>query len=129
MKLWFKILSVVVITFCFGTRALSGEATFEGRKDAMAECFISTRLDREFTLSDLADAYDFVGSSFILSGQVDLPGDEGVDKEKGGLFKLLSYQDSVLKSHHAICKEKFREYLVAKHIQGFYTYWVGRLVI
>ena len=130
MKLWLKILSVVVITFCFWTRAMSGEVAWAQRMDATAECSVPARLNGRFTLSDLTKAYDFIGSSFILPGQIDLPGDTATDKEKRGSFlKSFSYQDSVLKSHHVICLEKFRDYLFTKHIQGFYIYWIGCLVI
>ena len=130
MKFWLKILSVVIITFCFGINVLSGENTFEGRTENRTEYFASTRLDGEFTLSDLARTYDFVGGAFILSASIDLPGDTGIEKEKrGGLSKLLSCHDSILKSHHIICQEKFREYLFTKHVHGFYIYRIGRLVI
>lgn len=130
MKLWLKILSVVVITLCLGNRAMSGEMASVQCVDATAECSVPARLNGRFTLGDLTKAYDFVGSSFMLPGQIDLPGDTGTDKEKkGGFLKSFSYQDSVLKSHHVIRLEKFRDYLFKKHVQGSYIHWIDRLVI
>lgn len=130
MKLWLKILSVVVITFCFGSRVMSGEVTLAQDVDATAECPVPVRLNGRFTLGDLTKAYNFIGSSFILPGQIDLSGDTSTDKEKKvGFLKSFSYQDSVLKSLHVIRLEKFRDYLFKKHVQGSYIHWIDRLVI
>ena len=121
MKLWLKILSVVVITFCFGSRVMSGEVTLAQDVDATAECPVPVRLNGRFTLGDLTKAYDFIGSSFILPGQIDLSGDTSTDKEKKvGFLKSFSYQ---------IRLEKFRDYLFKKHVQGSYIHWIDRLVI
>ena len=97
----------------------------ERRMEITGESMNSSEITATFSAIDLTDVYDFLEKSFMLTDTVDLPEDVEIQKDKRvSAAKEMLEQDLDGKNSHEIF-----DYLSMKHIQGFYIYWMNKMII
>lgn len=94
------------------------------------ESMNSSEITATFSAIDLTDVYDFLEKSFMLTDIVDLPEDVEIQKDKRvSSAKEILKQGIDGKNSHDAWRDEIFDYLSMKHIQGFYIYWMNKMII
>ena len=102
----------------------------ERRVETTGESMNSSEITATFSAIDLTDVYDFLEKSFMLTDIVDLPEDVEIQKDKRvSSAKEILKKDIDGKNSHDAWRDEIFDYLSMKHIQGFYIYWMNKMII
>ena len=102
----------------------------ERRMEITGESMNSSEITATFSAIDLTDVYDFLEKSFMLTDIVDLPEDVEIQKDKRvRSAKEILKQGIEGKNSHDAWRDEIFDYLSMKHIQGFYIYWMNKMII
>ncbi|WP_294140997.1 hypothetical protein [uncultured Sanguibacteroides sp.] len=125
-----RIILILVVSLSVGAEPLQ-KAIYEGED---ANSIVSENYQMSFslpvTVDKLMNAYDWIGSSFVLMPTVDLPAESELQKgrwfdssarsNRQTMIALLKYTDSY---------RKIEGHLFERHIQGFYIYMLNKIII
>ena len=118
MKWILRAIPILLLMVCFGGQAMPEDMPRERRVETTGESMNSSEITATFSAIDLTDVYDFLEKSFMLTDIVDLPEDVEILKQGiDGKNSLDAWRDEIF------------DYLSMKHIQGFYIYWMNKMII
>lgn len=129
---WFtRVISIIIFTLCLGVQVVPEEVMACQEVDMADEISDhSSQLWSSSVVNGLPTAYDFLGKSFILTGQGDFSSDQESQKMKWHTsVERFSYRKVALKCPDVVGQEQFYEILFSKHIQGYYIYWIDGLIV
>lgn len=130
MKWILRVISILLLMVCFGGQAMPEDMPRERRMEITGESMNSSEITATFSVIDLTAVYDFLEKSFMLTDIVDLPEEVEVQKDKRVSFtKEVLEQSFDGKNGHDTWRDEIFEYLSMKHIQGFYIYWMYKMII
>ena len=102
----------------------------ERRVETTGESMNSSEITATFSAIDLTAVYDFLEKSFMLTDIVDLPEEVEIQKDKRvSSAKEILKQCIDGKNSHDAWRDEIFDYLSMKHIQGFYIYWMNKMII
>lgn len=130
MKWILRAIPILLLMVCFGGQAMPEEMSRERRMEITGESMNSSEITATFSAIDLTDVYDFLEKSFMLTDIVDLPEDVEIQKDKRvSSAKEILKQGIEGKNSHDAWRDEIFDYLSMKHIQGFYIYWMNKMII
>ena len=130
MKWILRAIPILLLMVCFGGQAMPGDMPRERRVETTGESMNSSEITATFSAIDLTDVYDFLEKSFMLTDIVDLPEDVEIQKDKRvSSAKEILKQGIEGKNSHDARRDEIFDYLSMKHIQGFYIYWMNKMII
>ena len=130
MKWILRAIPILLLMVCFGGQAMPEDMPRERRMEITGESMNSSEITATFSAIDLTDVYDFLEKSFMLTDIVDLPEDVEIQKDKRvSSAKEILKQSIDGKNSHDAWRDEIFDYLSMKHIQGFYIYWMNKMII
>ena len=126
MKWILRAIPILLLMVCFGGQAMPENMPRERRVETTGESMNSSEITATFSAIDLTVVYDFLEKSFMLTDIVDLPEDVEIQKDK----RVSSAKEILKKDNsHDAWRDEIFDYLSMKHIQGFYIYWMNKMII
>ena len=130
MKWILRVILILLLMVCFGRQAMPEGMPRERRMEVTGESINSSEITATFSTVDLTAVYDFLEKSFMLTDIVDLPEDVEIQKDKRvSAAKEMLEQDLDGKNSHDAWRDEIFDYLSIKYIQGFYIYWMNKMII
>ena len=130
MKWILRAIPILLLMVCFGRQAMPESMPRERRMKDPGKSVNSSEITATFSTMDLAAVYDFLEKSFMLTDSVDLPEDVEIQKDKRvSAAKEIHEQDLDGKNSHGAWRDEIFDYLSIKYIQGFYIYWMNKMII
>ena len=130
MQRLIRIILILVLFLSSGIEPVRN-GNFEGSKFAFVTRCESHQVhfSSPLTMDKLMDVYDWIGSSFVLSIPVDLPGEFEIQKKWLDLSGRRAYQTLIDLLEKTNCSRRVEVCLFERHIQGFYIYVLNKLLI
>ena len=120
MKWILRAIPILLLMVCFGGQAMPEDMPRERRVETTGESMNSSEITATFSAIDLTAVYDFL----------DLPEEVEIQKDKRESFaKEILKKDIDGKNSHDAWRDEIFDYLSMKHIQGFYIYWMNKMII
>lgn len=130
MKWILRAIPILLLMVCFGRQAMPESMPRERRMEDPGKSMNSSEITATFSTMDLTAVYDFLEKSFMLTDSVDLPEDVEIQKDKRVCSaKEIHEQDLDGKNSHGAWRDEIFDYLSIKYIQGFYIYWMNKMII
>ena len=130
MKWILRAIPILLLMVCFGGQAMPEDMPRERRVETTGESMNSSEITATFSAIDLTAVYDFLEKSCMLTDIVDLPEEVEIQKDKRESFaKEILKKDIDGKNSHDAWRDEIFDYLSMKHIQGFYIYWMNKMII
>lgn len=130
MKWILRAISILLLIVCFGGQIMPEDMSRERRMEITGESMNSSELTATFSTIDLTTMYDFLEKSFMLTDIVDLPEDVEIQKDK----RVYSAKEIVKQGLdgnecYGAWRDEIFDYLSIKYVQGFYIYWINKMII
>lgn len=130
MKWILRVIAVILFTACFWGQVMPEDMSIERRMEANRKSMEVSEVTAALSGIDLVAVYDFLEKSFILTDVVDLPENVEIEKDKRTCSKKEILEQGVAgKDSRYTWRNEIFDYLSMKHIQGFYIYWMNKMII
>ena len=129
MKWILRAIPILLLMVCFGGQAMPEDMPRERRVEITEESMNSSEITATFSAIDLTDVYDFLEKSFMLTDIVDLPEDVEIQKDKRVSSAKEILKQGIEERIVMAWRDEIFDYLSMKHIQGFYIYWMNKMII